>query len=71
VTGDPCRDEGCELEGIHPSHVVARKRGPRVGKRKYDRRSRLRAARKRKHAAAIAKLKKLQAANNRRILLGR
>lgn len=68
---NPCRDERCDVEGIHPAHRIAPKRGPRVGKRKYDNSGRRRAARARAYAARIAKLKALQAANNRRILLGR
>lgn len=61
---DPCRDEDCELEDLHPIHAST----PPTGDQERARRNR---NRRRRHRYRIAKLKLAQAANNRRILLGR
>jgi hypothetical protein len=62
---NPCRDERCEIHDLHPVHAIAQEltRDQKRLRENYNRR--------RRHRRRIAKLKKLQAANNRRILLGR
>lgn len=62
---NPCRDDRCEISDLHPAHAIASPPTP-----EQERTRKLR-NRRRRHRRRIVRLKALQAANNRRILLGR
>lgn len=65
-----CRDDRCRIDELHAAHRIKPGPGRPTGNSGPTKRQRL-SRRRRRHARKIAKLKAQQAANNRKILLGR